>query len=299
MYLINVLLSTYNGEKYISQLIESVLNQKNVNVILSVRDDGSSDATVDIIKSFNDSRIKFKQGKENLGAARSFLTMLKEAEPTDYYAYCDQDDVWNEDKLYKAAEMLRTSSEKPALFMSTYDVVDSNLNFLYKRDMEFEKPFCIETTLMFRSPSACVMVMNNALKDYINSAAPQNLRMHDFWTLLVALAVKADIYTLDESLLKYRIHGDNTVGLESNYFKKIKKLISNAVENKNERTLQAKSLYDCYKELLDAKTLKKLQEVIFYHESIKNKLKLLKDKDFRWSPYIDAMFYIAVILGVF
>ena len=91
---VNVLLSSYNGEKYIEELIRSVLAQEGVDVILTVRDDGSTDKTIDIIRSFNDSRIRLIIGKENLGPAKSFLTLLRDCETADYYAYCDQDDVW-------------------------------------------------------------------------------------------------------------------------------------------------------------------------------------------------------------
>ena len=294
-----MLLSTYNGEKYLKQLLDSVLNQSFTDICLSIRDDGSTDSTIDIIKSYSDERIHLSVGKENLKPARSFLKLLKESEDADYYAYCDQDDVWQEDKLKIAVDKLAGYENEPALFMSTYDVVDGNLNFLYKRDMEFERPMSIEAVIMFRSPSACTMVFNRKLRDLINLSVPQNLRMHDFWILLVATGVKARIITEDMSLLKYRIHGNNTVGLMDNYADKILRLIKNAVSNKNERMLQANSLYENYYNLFDEETNQKLLEVIHYKDSIKNRMTFLLDKRFRWNAYINTMFFIAVITGVF
>ena len=294
-----MLLSTYNGEKYLKQLLDSVLNQSFTDICLSIRDDGSTDSTIDIIKSYSDERIHLSVGKENLKPARSFLKLLKESEEADYYAYCDQDDVWQEDKLKIAVDKLAGYENEPALFMSTYDVVDGNLNFLYKRDMEFERPMSIESVIMFRSPSACTMVFNRKLRDLINLSVPQNLRMHDFWTLLVATGMRARIITEDMSLLKYRIHGKNTVGLMDNYADKILRLIKNAVSNKNERMLQANSLYENYYNLFDEETNQKLLEVIHYKDSIKNRMTFLLDRRFRWNAYINTLFFIAVITGVF
>ena len=74
---VNILLSTYNGEKYIKPLLESVLAQVDVEVIVTVRDDGSTDRTINIIEDFNDSRIKIHIGKRNLGPAKSFLTLIR------------------------------------------------------------------------------------------------------------------------------------------------------------------------------------------------------------------------------
>ena len=94
-----VLMSTYNGEKYVDTQIKSVLNQKNVNVKIYIRDDGSSDKTVDIIKKYNDERITFFEG-QNKGATDSFFELIKKAPlDFDYYAFCDQDDYW-EDNNY-------------------------------------------------------------------------------------------------------------------------------------------------------------------------------------------------------
>ncbi len=299
MSLVNVLMSTYNGEKFLGQLMESVLNQKNADIIFSIRDDGSTDRTIDLLKSYQDERISLSIGRENLKPARSFLKLLRDSAEADYYAYCDQDDVWDENKLNFAVKRLEGYENEPALFMHTYDVVDENLNLLYRRDMEFEKPMRMETTILFRTPSACTMVFNKKLRDIINLSDPENIRMHDYWTLLIADGIKAKIVTEDVSLMKYRIHGENSVGLERNYFLKVKKLLQSAVCRRNERMLQAKSLYDNYSGLFDEETNQTLLEVIHYKDSLKNKIAFLKDKKFRWDGYINLMFYISVIAGVF
>ena len=296
---VNVLLSSYNGEKYIEELIRSVLAQEGVDVILTVRDDGSTDKTIDIIRSFNDSRIRLIIGKENLGPAKSFLTLLRDCETADYYAYCDQDDVWLPNKLSVAANML--SDSKQGLFMSTYDVVDGDLNFKYKRDMDF-RTLKMETTIMYRVPSGCVMVLNNGLRDVINQKMPESIRMHDFWTLLIALGIKADIATTDESLIKYRIHGDNNVGLKPGFKVKAAKLKTSVTRKKHERYLQAKSLYDCYYDQFDDVTNKMLLEVVNYKKSLSGRFKLAFDRRFRehgHDTYVNFLFVVSVLLGLF
>lgn len=298
MCTVNVLLSTYNGEKYIKGLIDSVLAQKGVDVILSIRDDGSTDRTIPIIRSYHDKRIKLFRGK-NLKSAKSFLKLLREAREADYYAYCDQDDVWEKYKLAHAVEKLKEYEKEPALYMSTYNVVDENLNFMYKRDMWFDTPLRLETTILFRAPSACTMVFNQKLRNIIKLSNPKHVRMHDFWTLLVALGIKAKIVTEDISLMKYRIHGDNTVGLETGAIMRLKRLLHSVFYNKNERMLQAKCLYDNYSDLFDEDVKQILLEVICYRDSLGNRLKFLKNKQFRWDWYINTMFKISVLMGVF
>jgi len=296
---VSVILSTYNGEKYINELLESVLNQRDVDVKVVIRDDGSKDSTLDIVKERNDSRIKIYTG-ENMGPAKSFMKAIQLTEDTDYYAYCDQDDVWYLDKLIHGVNKLRNSNDsKPALYMSTYDVVDKELNVLHVRNMEYEKPFTLSQTILFRSPSGCTMIYNKALRDILIKTIPEHIRMHDFWTLLTIEAVHGDIYTENYSSIKYRQHESNTVGCVPSFSLRMKRLVNSVLHDKNERSLQAKSLYDCYKDILPMDSKEKILEVVNYKKSIKNRFCLLIDKDFRWDSYINSLFYISVILGVF
>lgn len=296
---VNVLLSSYNGEKYIEELINSVLAQEGVDLILTIRDDGSSDKTIEIIKSFDDSRIRLIEGGENLGPAKSFLKLLRDCDTADYYAYCDQDDIWYPNKLSTAVNKL--SDEVPSLFMSTYDMYDEALNTLNKRDMDFYNPLRIETTLMYRCPSGCIMVLNNMLRDIINSKEPDSIRMHDFWTLLVALGTKSNIVTEDVSLLKYRLHEGNTVGLSKGFWDKVKRFKKSLLHNKHERYLQAKSLYDCFSDQFDEDTNELLLKIVNYMKGF-NRFKLANDKRFRETgpyKYVNKLFVISVLLGIF
>ena len=108
MYTVQVLLSTYNGETYLKQQLDSILNQKNVAVKLFVRDDGSSDGTVDILRAYAalHDNICYLCG-ENCGVVASFFRLFELSDPdVDFYALSDQDDVWDEDKVSIACQKL-------------------------------------------------------------------------------------------------------------------------------------------------------------------------------------------------
>ena len=114
-----VLMSTYNGEKYLKEQIDSILAQKNVEVTIQVRDDGSTDGTIRILEEYQKCGKLNWYSSTNMGPAKSFLDLVYNAPlKYDYYAFCDQDDYWKEDKLYKAIE---TVSEN--LIMTTLQII--------------------------------------------------------------------------------------------------------------------------------------------------------------------------------
>ena len=137
IYKVMVLMSTYNGEKYLREQIDSILGQTGVSVKLLIRDDGSKDNTVEIVKQYckeNDD-IKLVEGK-NVGFAESFMELVYRANlysDISYFAFSDQDDVWLNDKLISAIHMLEGIHEKnaPNLYFSTARAVDKDLKFLF------------------------------------------------------------------------------------------------------------------------------------------------------------------------
>lgn len=295
---VSVLLSTYNGHQYIRELVDSVLAQEEVNVKLQVRDDGSSDDTIKILKSYNDPRISIRTG-ENLKPALSFLTLLRECDDSEYYAYCDQDDYWNPNKLITAIKDLQ-SIEAPALFISTYDVCDERLNKMFTFDMKFEEPLRLQDVLVYRAPSACNMVFNHALREEINKSNPSFVRMHDFWTFIVTLSHDYPIITKDVPLIKYRQHAGESVGITPTVMTRLKRLIKSSRKGNNERWRQAKEAYDAYKDDIPADKRDILETVVNYRKSTRDKLKLLSDKRFKTSStYINTLFKVSVLLGKF
>lgn len=295
---VSVLLSTYNGHDYIRQLVDSVLVQENVEIKLQVRDDGSSDDTIEILKSYQDSRISIRTG-DNLKPALSFLRLLKECDDSEYYAYCDQDDYWYPNKLYTAISELE-KYDSPALFISTYDVTDEKLNKLFTFDMKFNEPLRLQDVLLYRAPSACNMVFNHKLREVINKSNPKFIRMHDFWTLIVSLSHKYEIVTKDIPLMKYRQHEGESVGITPTVATRVKRLLKSLVSGKNERWRQAKEAYEAYKDEIEYDQKDILETVVLYRNSMKNRFKLLLDKRFTTSNhYVNMLFRFSVLIGKF
>ena len=165
-----VLLSAYNGEEYIGEQIDSILQQDWGNVSIWVRDDGSKDQTVSILERYEkDGRVHLKRG-ENLGFIGSFFWLVANCEEGDYYAYSDQDDVWFPNKLSMAMErMEKEKQEQPLLYFSNYDYYDGQLNFLSHGDCKRKYP---------TFPNALVDCMPLGFNSVFNQAAMKSIRGH-------------------------------------------------------------------------------------------------------------------------
>ena len=212
-----VLLSTYNGTKFLKEQLESLRAQQGVSVRLCVRDDGSSDDTPAILRRYREMWPDLNDVSygPNLGVAASFLQLLRTApEDADYYAFCDQDDVWLPRKLARAIKIL-SSMDGPALYCSNITCVAEDLRMLGTppphRDHRFQH-------LLFENiATGCTLVLNPAARALINSQLPsRNVVMHDWWCALIVAALGNLYYDPEPSLL-YRQHGGNLVGMDANW----------------------------------------------------------------------------------
>ena len=122
-----VLMATYNGEKYLREQVDSIIGQHNININLIVRDDGSTDSTINILSEYEEKGLLTYTKGANLGPARSFMELLKFSPISDYYAFSDQDDIWLPDKIKTAVDMMKEDEEKPALYFCQTQLVDENL----------------------------------------------------------------------------------------------------------------------------------------------------------------------------
>ena len=138
-----VLMSTYNGELYLPEQIESIMQQKDVNVSLLIRDDGSKDNTENIVKQFQGkypNRIDFYRGK-NLGPAKSYLDLIKTAKKYEYYAFADQDDYWEKEKLNRAISKIKDANNKNGkVYLSSLHLVDKDLNHISYSKIDKKSP---------------------------------------------------------------------------------------------------------------------------------------------------------------
>ncbi len=200
-----ILMSTYNGEKYLKEQIESLLAQTYGNIEIYIRDDGSKDNTIKIIKNYKEkyNNIVLKEGK-NIGFINSFFELLNLCNDADYYAYCDQDDVWMNDKIERAVKFLgKTDENKPALYFSNSDYYDSDMNFL--ATAEKNKIYNFRNSLVECVTQGMTMVINNKTRQTIIENRPETCLFHDWWTYMICSGFGQIVYD-DKSLVKYRRH---------------------------------------------------------------------------------------------
>jgi len=217
-----ILLATYNGERYISELIESILAQTVQDFKVIVCDDRSTDSTFSIVNSYaekNPGKIVVSQNETNTGSPKfNFLQMMIEYK-NDYVMLCDQDDVWLPDKIDKCISKIREmetefGSSMPVLVHTDLKVVDEDLNLVSSSyEKMSNKDFSITAlnfVLTMNNAAGCTTIYNKALAEYIQTV-PGFFVMHDWWLALTA-AVFGKIGTVTEPTVLYRQHGENDKG---------------------------------------------------------------------------------------
>ena len=212
-----ILISTYNGEKYLKEQIDSLLNQTYKNIDIYIRDDASKDNTIKIIEDYmkNNDNIKLIRG-ENLGFVKSFFELLKSVEEADYYAYCDQDDIWMEDKIQRAEEYLSKLDEnKPNLYFSNSDYYDGEMNFVAHGNPK--KVYNFRNSLVECVSQGMTMCINKKTRDYIVENIPQNCVFHDWWTYMICAGMGNIVYD-EKPLVKYRRHTKSVTAEGKNFF---------------------------------------------------------------------------------
>lgn len=219
-----ILLATYNGEKYLEMQLNSIFSQKNVDVEVLVRDDGSTDNTISILKKWESTHnLKWYTG-ERLNAQFSFYDLMTKAvnRNFDYYALSDQDDYWLENKLSCAIDKLEELEEnKSLLYYSGQIIVDENLKYLHIHNLNKKRNMV--SKFIFSDIAGCTAVFNKRLLNTIVKFKPNYMLMHDSWILKVCLATGGLVYDDENAYIKYRQHGNNAVGLKNDFMSKIKR----------------------------------------------------------------------------
>lgn len=213
---VNILMATYNGEKFLAQQIESIQKQTFKEWNLLIRDDGSSDKTCDIIRNFTakDSRIRFINENEhhNLGVIKSFFTLVN-YEVSDFYFFSDQDDVWLPEKLSVSLEAAKhKASDVPLLVYTDLKVVNQELNILQDSMIRAQSHHANTTLLPELTENTVTggtMMINHALAE--KWFTPNDILMHDWFLALLAASLGEIIY-LDLPTQLYRQHDNNVLG---------------------------------------------------------------------------------------
>ncbi len=281
--MIYVLLSTYNGEKYLEEQLESLIAQKDVDFKILVRDDGSTDSTHKILNAWQEKSLLTWYTGKNLGAARSFFDLVQKAPDADYYAFCDQDDVWLPEKLSRAVQVLSDMDNlRPSLYCSGYMVVDKYLNEI-RTNIRTDVHLTTPSVLLESFVPGCVMVFNRRLKGIVKTNIPECTIYHDRWIFLSAFFC-ANIRYDEVANIKYRQHENNVIGVTKG--SNLKTLWTNFTSPKLAHcpiNISSESLRKHYSDIISDDNLKLLHHASNYKRSLSSLFILFMNPNFNVS----------------
>ncbi len=215
-----IMMSTYNGEKYLDAQLESIYYQsipEKLQMKLIIRDDGSTDHTVEIAENWAKRMdIEIYQGS-NMGARDSFFWLLKKAPRADYYAFSDQDDIWMPEKIQKAVEAINKGYH---LYFSNLQYFSEENKLLDKRLLSDDFVFSFKRVWMCNPANGCTMVWDDKLQNYMRTVDHEYFTMHDEYICTVGLLFGKVFYD-SEALVRYRIHEAN-VTQSKDFTKKVR-----------------------------------------------------------------------------
>lgn len=296
-----VIMSTYNGEKYLREQLDSVFAQKGVCIDLYVRDDGSSDGTKNILdeysNKYNNIYINYA---ENVGVGNSFMNALYSVnDEYDFYAFCDQDDVWAENKLLEACLMLKKNGKM--LYSCNLEYVDKDLKTISFRD---DSKIYIEPVniLAFDMLAGCTVVITKEFYNILTaedrrpSAELLRNRIHDVWTVMVASIYEGIIYDR-RSFIKYRQHGNNTSGGVKLSHRKVMKLRFKKLFNKELRNCRSNLAKEiCLKYPDKASKFKEIEICASANKFSSKKWIIRNNKKFRENTNEGHLFFVFKVL---
>lgn len=303
---VTVLMSTYNGQMYLEEQLDSILLQSGVRVNLVVRDDCSSDLTLKILSEYKEKypgKIEIINGNKNLGACKSFLYLISRSYSTDYFALADQDDIWDKDKLSYAIKCLKKIEAKeknlPLLYYSNLRIVDYQGNFLRN---SHDKPHVEGNSYSFLAdplPTGCTIVYNRGLYNIVSKYIPNDFSMHDVW-LYTTCRLFGKVYYDFIPHICYRQHGNNVIGAyeDRKSFEAVKNVLNNIFDADHQPRLNnAFILYNQYYQIISQEQKAKLLKIINYKKSFFDTVKLAFDNDFNSEDLCRTIvFKIKVIL---
>lgn len=289
---VDILLATYNGQKYIREQIDSILNQTYKEFRLLISDDGSTDGTREILNEYKskDNRIEVFMQEKNLGVVKNFEFLLGKVE-AKYYMFSDQDDIWKESKIEKSLNKIEEGFD---LVYSDLEVVDENLNVTYSSYWKLKgiynkvkKYNNFEALYLNNFITGCTVISK---KELINSFMPlpntSKFVLHDYWISLI-ISQEGKIAYIEESLIKYRQHKNNKVGSKkkSDELKTIDEIRSLFIQVKKEHF----KVFIENEEKFKSEEIKKLnRKALEYYEMLETK----KYLNFRgWGLFIKLYKY--------
>lgn len=279
-------MATYNGERYLAEQLDSILNQSYKDIYITIRDDGSNDNTIAIVKKYiqaNPNKIRLVEDNVKCGSSKAnFMQALKHTNG-DYIMFSDQDDVWLPDKIKHTLDRMVEIEKKgganlPVLVFGSYKPVNDRLNDIKvnkKKCQEASYKLAFSNLIVQNYVNGCLMMINRTLANLMGEYDDAIL-MHDWWAALIASG-GGTIEHIDEVMMLYRQHGGNVVGsvnVKSLRYR-IKKILDSETKNANKYYLrQAELLEKRNFDILTQENKKVLEN--FVNLFTKNKLTRMK-----------------------
>lgn len=302
---VDILMSTYNGEKYVAEQIESILSQTYADIRLTIRDDGSKDGTTTILSRYakSDDRIQLIL-QENLGVVGSFYRLLQDADPAyQFFAFADQDDVWRLDKVERAVQVLTEyDSTMPLLYCAGLEYVSANLTHVgYSQNIS--KTPSLNNALVQNIAQGCTIVINKVARELLlKHAWPPQVMMHDWW-LYVVVSAFGKVVRDDFISMKYRQHGTNVVGGTVSFLSDFRKRVANFISRNNQSFFgcytQAYGFWRSYEEDLIGEKRNMVRLFIDSKHSLFSRIKYLTSKQrvYRQTPVDDVILQLLILLN--
>jgi glycosyltransferase involved in cell wall biosynthesis len=228
--LVAILLCTYNGARFLAEQLDSLEAQTHQNWVVFASDDGSTDQTLEILQQY---QAKWPAGKLTIlsgpqkGFCQNFLSLACDANiEANYYAFCDQDDVWLPNKLSVALDNIASNQEEgePYLYCGRTKYVDENLN---PRGMSplFVFPPSFRNALVQSIAGGNTMVFNQAAKLLLEKVGPVDVPSHDWWLYILVTGSGGNVLYDKMGYIHYRQHDESLVGGNNTFYAKTKRLI--------------------------------------------------------------------------
>lgn len=297
METVQILMSTYNGEAYLREQLDSIFKQSYPALELLVRDDGSSDGTVKLLNEYAEKypNMKYYVGA-NKGAVQSFFDLLKNSSDSAvYYAFADQDDVWLPEKISRAVERFQSSkTELPGLYCSDVYITDENLQVI-KADNKNPYP-SFGNALVQNICTGCTAVMNRSLRNIVKETSPVHIVMHDWWFYLSATLFGEVFYDNSPSMY-YRQHGHNEWGAKTRKLDILKYRIRQLTKKRGYIYRQVEEITKAY-EITDQQKQTLIRLVKESEHGFPGKLRLVMNHEiYRNGREDDFVYRAAVLLG--
>jgi glycosyltransferase involved in cell wall biosynthesis len=222
MVKINILLATYNGESFLSEQIDSILSQSNQDWSIIAHDDGSTDKTVEILKKYQTiapGKITLIEDGFKSGGAKNNFHHLLHFSDAPYVMFCDQDDIWFEDKIEITLQRMLSEEEKtpqkPILVHADLNVVDKDLNTIALSMFDYQRLpreiGSLDEILAQNNVTGCTMMINRKAID-VSLPIAHTAIMHDWWIACKVVQHAGIVSFIPRSVIAYRQHDGNSVG---------------------------------------------------------------------------------------